>query len=363
MYRAALAFFAVLVLASGEPRVIRNVTVYKQAGRFGGWPANHGIWTWGNEILVGFSAAYFKFVSPDRHPYDHSKPEVPTLARSLDGGETWKIETPPGLRPPAQGGILRDLTEPIDFTAPGFAMKLWFGDASKGPSWLWYSTDRGHAWLGPFRVPDFGQPAVAARTDYIVNGKRDAFLFLTAAKKNGREGRVFCARTTDGGVHWRFVSWIGEEPAGFSIMPSSVRISPTEIVTATRVKLDQSTSRIDLYASTDNASTWSLRSRVTESTGAFSGNPPSMIRLRDGRLAVTYGVRSAPFGIRARLSSDEGRTWSEEIVLRDDAAAWDTGYTRSAQRPDGNIVTVYYIPEKPQSERIIAATIWDPGKN
>jgi hypothetical protein len=358
-----LALFAVAMLAAGEPRVLRHVIVYHEPGRFGGWPANHGIWSWGDEILVGFSAAYFKFTSPDRHPYDRTKPEVPTLARSLDGGETWSIETPSELRPPTQGGSLQELTEPMEFTNPGFAMKLWFGDASKGPSWLWYSTDRGRNWRGPFSVPDFGQPAVAARTDYIVNGKHDALLFLTAAKRNGREGRVFCARTTDGGLHWKFVAWIGDEPARFSIMPSSVRLSPSEIVTATRVKQDQQTSSIDLYASTDNAATWVLRSTATSSTGAFSGNPPSMIRLRDGRLALTYGVRDAPFGIRARLSSDGGRTWSKEFVLRDDAAAWDCGYTRSAQRPDGNIVTVYYFPDKPRGERMIGATIWDPGKD
>jgi hypothetical protein len=362
MFKMAALFVATLALAAGEPRVVRNVTIYKVPGRFGGWPANHGIWTWGNEILVGFSAAYFQLKAADRHPYDNTKPEVPTLARSLDGGETWSLETPSGLRPPAQGGgEARDLTEPMDFTNPNFAMKLWFGEASKGPSWLWYSNDRGHNWNGPYRVPDFGQPAIAARTDYIVNGKRDAFLFLTAAKKNGKEGRVFCARTTDGGLHWNFVSYLGEEPAGFSIMPSSVRLSKSEIVTATRVKEDQNTSHIDIYASTDNARTWSLRSQSI-GTGAFSGNPPSLVLLHDGRLAVTYGARTAPFGIYARLSNDQGRTWSKEIILRDDAAAWDNGYTRSAQRPDGNIVTVYYFPEKPQTERIIAATIWDPGK-
>ena len=27
--------------------------VYKQTGHFAGWPANYGIWSWGNEILVG----------------------------------------------------------------------------------------------------------------------------------------------------------------------------------------------------------------------------------------------------------------------------------------------------------------------
>jgi hypothetical protein len=360
MFKIAILSAVALTLTAGEPRVLRNMIVYKEGGRFGGWPANHGIWTWQNEILVGFSAAYFQVKSPDRHPYDNTRPEVPTLARSRDGGETWTLETPASLRPPSQGGEARDLTEAMDFTDPNFAMKLWFDDASKGPSWLWHSNDRGHNWQGPYRVPNFGQPAVAARTDYIVNGKRDAFLFLTAAKKNGKEGRVFCARTTDGGLHWKLVSFLGEEPEGFSIMPSSVRLPKSEIVTATRVKVDQETSRIDIYASTDKAATWSLRSKAI-GTGAFSGNPPSLILLRDGRLAITYGTRTAPFGIRARLSKDQGRTWSDEIILRGDAAAWDNGYTRSVQRPDGNIVTVYYFPEQPQTERIIAATIWDPG--
>ena len=354
----------IVVLALGiaaEPSANRHVTVYKVPGRFGGWPANHGIWSWGDEILVGFSAAYFLVKSPDRHQYDNQKPDVATLARSLDGGQTWKLEEPAELRPPSQGAKIATMTEPMDFTNPNFVMKLWFDDANKGGSWLWYSKDRGHKCQGPFQVPDFGQPSVAARTDYIVNGKHDAFLFLTAAKQNGKEGRVFCARTTDGGLHWKFLSWIGEEPSGFSIMPSSVRLSASEIVTATRVKEDQNTSRIDLFASTDNAQSWQLRTHVTESTGAFSGNPPSMIKLKDGRLAITYGVRTAPFRICARLSADNGRTWSDEIVLRSDAAAWDNGYTRSTQRPDGKVVTVYYFPEQPQTERIIAATIWDPG--
>jgi hypothetical protein len=82
--------------------------------------------------------------------------------------------------------------------------------------------------------------------------------------------------------------------------------------------------------------------------------------LRDGRLAITYGYRSAPFGIRARLSSDEGKTWSDEIPLRTDGGAWDLGYTRTIQRPDGKMLTVYYFNDHPDSERYIGATIWDP---
>ena len=38
----------------------RNVVVYREPGRFGGWPANNGIWIWGDEIVVGFIQGYFK---------------------------------------------------------------------------------------------------------------------------------------------------------------------------------------------------------------------------------------------------------------------------------------------------------------
>src|SRR5437879_2610224 len=80
----------------------RHIVVYKEAGRYGGWPANHGIWSWGNEIVAGFSAAYYQKKAADVHQYDSSKPEEPRLARSLDGGETWTIEAPPSLLSPEQ---------------------------------------------------------------------------------------------------------------------------------------------------------------------------------------------------------------------------------------------------------------------
>ena len=76
-----------------------HVKVYHQPGRFGGWPGNHGIWSWGNEILVGFSAGYFQDHGPARHAIDHDKPEVHVLARSRDGGRTWTIETRHRARP------------------------------------------------------------------------------------------------------------------------------------------------------------------------------------------------------------------------------------------------------------------------
>ena len=116
---------------SEPPRVVQNVVVSAEPGRFAGWPANHGIWIWGDEILVGFSLGYYKDLG-QLHNIDREKPEEFVFARSNDGGLTWATERPRplgvmvgtrgmrhGLVPP---GVPEEhpvhLTEPIDFTPP-----------------------------------------------------------------------------------------------------------------------------------------------------------------------------------------------------------------------------------------------------
>src|SRR5215475_14361350 len=96
------------------PPGVRHVVVYREEGRFAGWPANHGIWSWGDEILVGFSAGYFKDNGPGRHAINHHKPEEHLLARSRDGGQTWSIEDPAarGALIPA-GAALHGLPPPV----------------------------------------------------------------------------------------------------------------------------------------------------------------------------------------------------------------------------------------------------------
>jgi hypothetical protein len=47
-------------LAAKEPSSARHIVVYKEPGRYAGWPANHGSWQWGNEIVVGFEVGHVK---------------------------------------------------------------------------------------------------------------------------------------------------------------------------------------------------------------------------------------------------------------------------------------------------------------
>ncbi len=358
-----------LVITGAAVADMQHVVIYEEEGRFGGWPANHGIWIWDSEILFGFSAGHLHRFDPERHPIDRDRPEEHLLARSLDGGETWTIEKNEDLIPPPEPGHMAgvpteeggdELTEcpgDVDFAHPDFAITFRMASFHDGPSWFFYTKDRGHSWEGPFNLTDFGQPGIAARTDYIVNGPHDAFVFLTAAKPDGREGRPFVARTTDGAGSFEFVSWIMPEPRGFGIMPSSVRLDQDTILTAIR-RREGAQRWIETFISYDNAQSWQSHGIAAPDVGR--GNPPHMIELQDGRLVMTYGHRAEPYGIRARISDDRGGSWSAPIVLRDDAGDWDIGYTRTVQRPDGKLVTVYYYNIDADGERIIAATIWDP---
>lgn len=358
---ALLAFGMVSLLPAAEPRMSHQV-VYREVGRFAGWPANHGLWLWGDEVAVGFTAAWHQAQEATRHQMDREKPREQWLARTLDGGRTWTVEQPKGLVPVENARVEpQPLHEAIDFTRPGFAFTLRFTDKDDGAAYFFYSYDKGRQWSGPHLFPKLGTPAILARTDYVVHGPKEMTLFLTAAKPNGREGRPLCARTNDGGLTWTLVSWIGPEPEGFVIMPSTLALDERTFLTTVRVK-DPAGTWIDAWRSNDRGATWQPHGRPVPDAGGTSGNPPHLIRLRDGRLCLTYGYRSAPLGIRARLSRDAGSTWSEEIVLRDDAVTHDLGYPRSFEREDGKVVTVYYYNDGTHSERFIAATTWDPGK-
>jgi len=350
---------------------IKHVIVCSESGKFCGWPANCGLWSWGNEILVGFAQSEYV---PNDCGHSRGGRSVSLLARSVDGGRSWAVEDPENFV--GDGGKVKDCAGGMDFTHPDFAMRV-SGDK------FFVSFDRGRNWEGPYRLPDFGLgQRLTARTDYIVNGPQNCMLFLSTIEPRveaALQDRAFCARTTDGGGTFEFVSWMTNEPFTIrSVMPSTVRFSDSRLVSAMRRRLDVEISGphkwrkcwIDVYESNDNGRSWRFLSQVAD-TGNSNGNPPSLVRLSDAGLCVTYGYRGVcnryryrdqPQGIRARLSADGGRTWGHEISLRDDALTWDLGYTRSLQRPDGRIVTIYYYNTKERPQQHIAATIWNPEK-
>jgi len=341
----------------------QHVIVYHKPRRFAGWPANNGIWMWGNEILVGFREGVYidKTAEGDGHSLEGNG-EATLAARSLDGGATWRIEKPENFL--EQDAPEQPNPKNLDFTQPGF------GIACDGQEWR-ITGDRGHTWHGPYRLPDAGQ-GLSARTDYIVNGTKDGLFFLSANDKrpSGRvTDRAFCTRAEDGGQTFTFLSRITPpDDEARSVMPSTVRCGEGHLVTALRQRFDaqrnspdDSNNWIGVYESKNGGKTWAFLSKAAVTDrGGHNGNPPAMVRLQDGRLVLTYGYRSFPFGIRAKVSTDNGKTWGEEIHLRDDGRSWDLGYCRSVVRHDGKIVTIYYYTTHENPENHIAATIWMP---
>jgi len=332
---------------------VRHLKVFHEAGRFAGWPANNGIWQWDNEILVGFSLGYL--APPDKqglHQIDPDRPQSSMLARSLDGGETWSVR-----EAGYPDGKVQSFPTNIAFDAPGFTLN------ARGET-AFISQDRGRTWAGPFRLP-FADLHLRARTDYQVLGPKDLILFLTAQKTNDREGRPFCARTRTGGKYWNQFAWIGPEPpSGYSIMPSSTRSPDGDFLVALRRRDNYPAEHnfIELYHSRDGGLNWQRLTDPVKDNGLHSGNPPSMTRLADGALCITYANRNEPHTIRAVFSSDNGTSWGPEYVLRSGAGEPDIGYTRTVQRPDGKLVTVYYWLDEVRTERYIAATIWSMPK-
>ena len=347
--------------------VMEHVIVYGRHGHFAGWPANNGVWSWDDEILVGFTQGGYR----QQSGHNIEPPFYSLLARSRDGGETWQAWDPPNYV--GDGGELTDLIEPIDFGRPGLALRVvgagYHGTEEKRGGFF-FSYDLGDTWQGPYRFaglvghPELEGLELTPRTSYLVEGGERCLFFLSARRPDsGMADRAFCARTGDGGLSFQFLTWMvpWSDPHR-AVMPSVVQCSAQTLVAALRRRQVADVCWIDAYVSRDAGQSWSFLSRVGE-TGDRNGNPPALVRLSDGRLCCVYGQRSR-WQLIARLSDDQGESWLEERVLRDDYASVeadaDLGYPRLVQRADGRLVAIYYWATRDRPHQHIAATIWQP---
>jgi hypothetical protein len=361
---------------------MQQVTIYRNPERYAGWPANYGMWNWGNEIVLVFIAGY-NGIAEGLHSRDKSRPFETMQARSLDGGQTWAVEPFPGKTPDNRGlsadehmneglrlgEILDDYpslepTGNINFTHPDFAMMSARTGLKAGTrSFFYVSYDRCRTWEGRYDLPMFGQTAVANRTDYVVENENQCLMMLTVNKPDGDEGRILAVRTVDGGKTFSEVSYVVEdinEVDGFMIMPSTLKLENQSLLSAVRCRGGSST-WVDLYRSDDGAKSWQYMNCPVEfSEVGHNGNPPTVHQLPDGRLVLIYGNRDKPYTIGARLSDDNGVSWSDEITLREGGGNRDIGYPRTVVLPDGTVVTAYYFNEHADGERYIEATIWKP---
>jgi len=94
---------------------------------------------------------------------------------------------------------------------------------------------------------------------------------------------------------------------------------------------------------------WILQSESSDGGSSWSephpicyGFPSHLLKLRDGRLVMSYGYRRPPYGNRARVSADNGKSWGDEISLSEDGPNGDLGYPSTVEMGDGELLTVWY---------------------
>ncbi|MEQ9220362.1 MAG: sialidase family protein [Cyclobacteriaceae bacterium] len=376
-YLCALSLIIALISCdqkASETDDVRHVKMYYEDGMYGGWPANWGIWSWENEILVGFTKG--KHLEKESHTFDRSTSKT-MFGRSLDGGLTWSIEDgyEKGITEATFEHNIGELSQSatplrdsIDFFDPNLAFTFRMTNLLEGPTSFYYSYDRGKSWKGAYQLDiDFSpkKPAgIVSRTDYVLDGKHAMTAFLTVGFMEGDTNwrEVACVRTEDGGLTWKLLSWIGPEKVNL-IMPASVRLDETTLLCLIR---QTKPPEMACYLSKDNGLTWSrLPNPVTVDR---NGNPPALLKLQDGRLCLVYGLRNKEtrpegIGMYVTYSSDIGQTWTEPQLLRgQDGAVWDIGYPRAVELPDGKVVAVYYYNNADAGDpyRYIAATVFDP---
>jgi hypothetical protein len=370
------SFSAIIYLPLFRKIQLIHTLVSSNPSHFAGWPANNGAWSWRkssseDEFLVGFTSGAYQ-VQPG---HNILQPYTNLLARSLDGGFTWQVEAP---GPYVSEGLRAStaLSQPLDFTHPGFCLRVFstgYHGCDDSQGGFFASQERGHTWQGPYTFKGLDSASELAgleltpRTDYIIDGSRSLLLLLSARPKDAwGSDRVFTARTDDGGLSFRFLSWMVPPSDPYrAVMPATVSLPSGRLVSAVRRRDMRSPNGwIDTYTSEDRGASWRYRSRVAE-TGSENGNPPALACLPDGSLVCVYGNRSQR-QVLSRLSRDEGASWEAERVLRtgyasleDDA---DFGYPRLLQRSDGRLVAVYYWADAAHPQQHIAATIFDPDK-
>lgn len=220
------------------------------------------------------------------------------VCRSGDGGRTW--------------------TQSKDFPArePGWSEHIPFGD-------IWVADD------GSLRTSTY-------------QGK-----FVDETKGTKTNGwRSWHFRSDDDGKTWKPVNVIGPRHnetdlfhAGGRRWLAAARIDATEV-----------------FSSDDDGATWSLLARPTEKN-EINGH---LQRLKDGRLLLTYGNRiKGREGVLAKLSSDDGKTWSSAIRLAKSDVS-DCGYPSSVQRKDGRVVTAFYSKKSTECDHYhMGVVIWD----
>lgn len=332
-----------------KPEEMEHVTIYRNDNEFCSWPFNAGLWNiGGGHVLVGFMNIACDYSVPGNRNHDRVETFGRVAAvRTRDGGRTWSepvtIANNVELADRLKYGKPEEYAQPLDVSNPNTLLSCWSTPNSADPqakAWFKWSEDAGETWGPAVLLPACGIPRFQGRPSYLVRPDGVILLFLTARPHNNNHDRPVVYASYDGGRHWALMSMMPNSSEYRMICPSPVLLADGSIIAAVRCKPSLEGAWDEVYASEDGGRTWRFVSRIND-----HGDTVHLSLLADGRLFCVYGYRRPPYGVRARISEDRGRTWGAEMILRDDGGHYDLGYPRAAEIEPGRILAAYYFNE------------------
>ena len=112
---------------------------------------------------------------------------------------------------------------------------------------------------------------------------------------------------------------------------------------------------IQIAFSSNQGGTWTGQKKIVTNTNNTPNCVPDLIQLQDGTIVVGYNPRPKEpytedrrFGIRCKRSTDNGRTWSDDIFVNDASYTFNDGCWEPAflQLPSGEL-QLYFADEGP----------------
>ena len=343
----------------------RQQSIFYDRHSYSAFP--HVIQLEGDELLIAFRQA------PKEERVRHTHPRsVITVIRSYDLGQTWETESAGQLA--AGGGqelgliylgrgkvggalAMHEVVPPAEAERSRIphSHEHEYAFKSTGAYWCW-SDNYGLTWRLDNSIL-VGESMQACAPPVRLS---DGTLMIPAYCPIGRAkaSSAVLYRSADGGRTWSDLTVIarGTPSTRHYHEPVLMELKPGHLLCLLRFGSDDKCPRGIFWQneSFDNGKTWT----TPKQTHITSGACPRILKLRDGRLLLTYGRRFEPYGIYASLSEDKGATWSETCWLLRKAPDGDQGYTSSIELKDGSIFTTSYA-KNARGITGITGTFWN----
>jgi sialidase-1 len=218
-------------------------------------------------------------------------------------------------------------------------------------TWMIRSTDGGVTWSARYPVP-INSPHGPIQL-------KDGRVLYAGKELWKNEHRIGVCESQDDGQTWSWLATIPTRPgdkAGEYHELHAVECADGTLLAQVRNHNPANAGETLQSESTDGGKSWSIPHPI----GVW-GLPSHLLRMQDGRLLMSYGHRRRPFGNQARLSHDNGKSWSAPMIISQDALSGDMGYPSTVECQDGSLVTVWYELMKDSPNAQLRQAKWHIG--